>query len=170
MQVITAKQKLPVTLQWHEKITHPVGVPGETRSKLSRRRARGYLLYKLGQALNWLCFNFWFLFSLTSALWRGLEHFVLFIAFHNKAMESWSQIHIKGLGFSGCSWQQGLGSVAFLVAWPCPCGYLHLHSLSSHSCFQLYLAMASYQTNKTTEQLRPKCFWVKRIKTKRRKI
>lgn len=137
VQVITWKEKLPVSVWWHEKITLSPGVPGEMRSQAPAScLASGYLMYKLGQALNWLCFNFWFLFSLTSALLRGPKHFVLFIAFLGKAVESWSQIHINGLGFSGHSSQQRLHSAAFLVAWHLyPCGYPRLHSLSSHQWF-----------------------------------
>lgn len=103
---------------WHEKITLSPRVPGEMRSQAPAScLASGYLMYKLGQALNWLCFNFWFLFSLTSALLRGPGRFVLFIAILGKAVESWSQIHINGLGFSGHSSQQRLHSAAFLMVW-----------------------------------------------------
>lgn len=112
-------------------------VPGEMRSQaLATCLASGYLMYKFGQALNWLCFNFWFLFSLTSALLRGPKRFVLFIAFLGKSVESWSQIHINGLGFSGHSLQQRLHPAAFLMAWHLyPRGYPRLHGLSSHRCF-----------------------------------
>lgn len=126
-----------LTAWWHEKITLSTHVPGEMRSQaLATCLASGYLMYKFGQALNWLCFNFWFLFSLTSALLRGLERFVLFIAFLGKAVESRSQILTNGLGFSGHSLQQRLCSPAFLMVWHLhPCGYPHPHSQSSHQCF-----------------------------------